>query len=77
MTGINEKKKGFTQSKGSSVGGTVKEIDDLIEKKAQIYSKSGAVSNDDSEKYQSFLENKKQSDALDEKLSELLKSLEK
>ncbi len=77
LTGINEKKKGFTESKGSSAGGTVKEIDDLIEKKAQIYSKFGVGSNDDSEKYQSFLENKKQSDALDEKLSELLKSLEK
>ena len=76
LTAVNETKEMFTRSNNKAAGGAAQEISDLIEQKAQIYSRSGKVSNDDSEKYQSFLENKKQSDALDKKLSELLKSLE-
>ena len=76
LTAVNETKERFTGSNNKAAEGAAQEISDLIEQKAQIYSRSGKVSNDDSEKYQSFLENKKQSDALDKKLSELLKSLE-
>ena len=76
LTAVNETKERFTGANNKDAGGTAQEISDLIEQKAQIYSRPGKISNDDSEKYQSFLENKKQSDAFDKKLSELLKSLE-
>ncbi len=76
LTAVNETKERFTGANNKAAEGVVQEIWNLIEQKGQIYSGYDVGSSDDSGKYQSFLEKKKQSDALDKKLSELLKRLE-